>query len=118
MKQLLLSLIILIYSASSYSNDDRYKSVSIYLRILEGSVNMYTLQNSRRPSTDQGLEILLTPMMSDDMVAKEPYLIVLDDDPWGNPYEYEADGLDYKIWSVGPDGISGSEDDICVRKCR
>lgn len=37
-------------------------------------------------------------------------------DPWGNQYRYLFPGKfrpeEYDIWSLGPDGIDGSEDDI------
>ena len=33
-------------------------------------------------------------------------------DPWGNEYEYENTGSDFVIRCVGPDGKSGTEDDI------
>lgn len=36
-------------------------------------------------------------------------------DPWGNAFRYErlrtSDG-DFRIWSCGPDGVGGTEDDI------
>ena len=38
------------------------------------------------------------------------------DDPWGNPYRYSVQGKHnpegYDIWSVGPDGQDGTDDDI------
>jgi general secretion pathway protein G len=38
-------------------------------------------------------------------------------DPWGNPYQYQYPGTRYQnekpdIWSYGPDGQNGTEDDI------
>lgn len=36
-------------------------------------------------------------------------------DPWGRPIEYQSPGKDsnmYRLWSVGPDGESGTDDDI------
>ena len=33
-------------------------------------------------------------------------------DPWDNEYEYEADTSSYRVWSNGPDGQDGSDDDI------
>lgn len=39
-------------------------------------------------------------------------------DPWGQPYSYAsaglAAGLAARVWSVGPDGISGSADDVAI----
>ena len=33
-------------------------------------------------------------------------------DPWDNEYRYEKTGDSYRVWSVGPDGNDGSDDDI------
>lgn len=33
-------------------------------------------------------------------------------DLWGNPYNYAKTGDKFRIWSNGPDGQSGTEDDI------
>lgn len=33
-------------------------------------------------------------------------------DPWGHAYEYTLNGSDVEIRSLGPDGQSGTEDDI------
>jgi general secretion pathway protein G len=33
-------------------------------------------------------------------------------DPWGHAYEYTLNGNTYEIRSLGPDGQSGTEDDI------
>jgi hypothetical protein len=37
----------------------------------------------------------------------------METDPWGNPYVYTVfpDGLDYKLETMGPDGIYGTSDD-------
>jgi hypothetical protein len=42
-------------------------------------------------------------------------------DPWGRDFRYKqlASGdADFRIWSVGPDGIDGTADDIEVREAR
>lgn len=45
-----------------------------------------------------------------------PYLDQLPVDPWGNPYLYSYPGkhnpTGYDLWSAGPDGKSGDQDDI------
>jgi len=57
----------------------------------------------------------------DDDIAEKwggPYIKSLKglNDPWGREYEYEAPGdhneNSYDIWSLGPDGVDGNEDDI------
>lgn len=45
-----------------------------------------------------------------------PYTEKLKNDPWGNPYQYTAEGKNntnkFDFWSNGPDGKSGTDDDI------
>ena len=44
------------------------------------------------------------------------YVRELEKDSWGNPYNYQppasAEKADYKVWSSGPDGVSGTDDDV------
>lgn len=58
---------------------------------------------------------------SDDEIAEKwtgPYLEDKSglDDPWGRPFEYNSEGKHnegkFDLWSKGPDGIDGNEDDI------
>jgi general secretion pathway protein G len=45
-----------------------------------------------------------------------PYMEPLKTDPWGNEYQYTAQGKKntdkYDFWSNGPDGQNGTDDDI------
>lgn len=36
----------------------------------------------------------------------------IENDAWGNPYEYSSDGTTFEIRSMGPDGQSNTDDDI------
>ena len=33
-------------------------------------------------------------------------------DSWDRPLEYQVTGRQFTLWSAGPDGVSGTEDDI------
>lgn len=33
-------------------------------------------------------------------------------DPWNRPYEYKLNGAEYELRSLGPDGQSGTDDDV------
>ena len=40
-------------------------------------------------------------------------------DPWGRDFRYEqlvTGDADFRIWSIGPDGIDGNDDDVEVRE--
>ena len=46
----------------------------------------------------------------------EDDFIKVEDDPWGNPYYLERDGRKIRVFSWGPDGLEGTEDDIVYPK--
>ena len=86
------------------------------IRILESALNFYKLDNFLYPSTDQGLDALVSkPTGSPEPKNwnKEGYIERLPKDAWGNPFQYLNPGTQGKIdiWSFGPDGVS-SDDDI------
>ncbi len=71
------------------------------------------------PSTQQGLEALRQAPA--DLVNpgkySGPYLgTPVPLDPWDRPYQYECPGKynpdKYDVWSLGPDGADGTDDDI------
>ena len=37
-------------------------------------------------------------------------------DPWGNAIQYTVNGKQFKLWSFGPDGVSGTRDDILYKR--
>ena len=84
---------------------------------LEQSLEMYRLDNHAYPSTDQGLEALITkPSGQPDPKNWNPegYLKKkqLPKDPWGNAYQYVnpgQEGRPYDLYSFGADGREGGE---------
>ena len=85
------------------------------IRALRSALDMYKLDNTSYPTTDQGLEALVTKPRS----GPEPrnwtgYMEKLPEDPWGREYLYLAPGKhgDVDVFSRGPNGRSGDEDDI------
>jgi general secretion pathway protein G len=86
------------------------------IRALEAALNLYKLDNYDYPTTDQGLEALVSP----PSIPPEPanwkeggYLDRLPEDPWQQPYQYLSPGVNGSIdvYSTGPDR-QPSEDDI------
>ena len=87
------------------------------IRAMEAALNLYRLDNMIYPTTDQGLEALVTAPTD----APEPknwkqggYLDRLPADPWGNPYLYLNPGSNgaIDIYSSGPDMQGQTDDDI------
>nr|WP_281358292.1 type II secretion system major pseudopilin GspG [Pseudoalteromonas caenipelagi] len=84
---------------------------------LEDAMNMYKLKNKAFPTTEQGLEALVTQTTIDPVPKRFPdggFISKLPEDPWGNPYQLVSPGEMGKIdiFSMGPDGEVGTEDDI------
>ena len=84
---------------------------------LEDAMNMYKLKNKKYPTTEQGLEALVTKTSIDPVPRRFPdggFISKLPEDPWGNPYQLVSPGEMGKIdiFSMGPDGEVGTDDDI------
>ncbi|MDE1243211.1 type II secretion system major pseudopilin GspG [Vibrio aestuarianus] len=80
---------------------------------LENALDMYKLDNSVYPTTDQGLEALVTKPSSPEPrnYRDGGYIRRLPNDPWGNPYQYLSPGDNgtVDIFSLGADGQEGGE---------
>ena len=81
-------------------------------------LDLYELDNGAYPATEQGVAALvLLPVTSPvPQNWKGPYLKKgIPKDPWGKQYNYKypgSHGTDYDLFSAGPDGIEGNDDDI------
>ncbi len=80
---------------------------------LENALDMYKLDNSVYPTTDQGLEALVTKPSSPEPrnYRDGGYIRRLPNDPWGNPYQYLSPGDNgtVDIFTLGVDGQEGGE---------
>ena len=81
---------------------------------LQTALKLYRIDNFNYPTTEQGLEALVTK----SSIAPVPrnfksggYIDNLNKDPWGNDYQYMSpgEGHEYDIYSLGADGVSGGE---------
>lgn len=84
---------------------------------LETSLSLYKMDNYDYPTTEQGLEALVEQTDLEPEPRRFPedgYIKRLPNDPWGNEYVLlnpgEQGNMD--VFSVGPDGEAGTEDDI------
>jgi general secretion pathway protein G len=80
------------------------------LRVIESALDMYRLERFRYPSTDEGLNALVTAP-SDPTVPWPAggYIKRLPKDPWGRPYLYTQPGThgEVDVYSLGRDGAPG-----------
>ena len=76
------------------------------------ALKLYKLDNSRFPSTEQGLEALVRKPTTGAVPPNwKPYLDKLPNDPWGRPYQYLNPGVkgEIDVFSFGADGQPGGE---------
>ncbi len=87
----------------------------IEIKNIKSTLGFYKLDNFNLPSTEQGLEALVSkPSGSPEPSSRwKKQLDKVPVDPWGNPYQYLNPGTheDFDIFSFGPDGRK-SDDDI------
>lgn len=74
------------------------------------ALKMYHLDNSRYPTTEQGLQALVAkPSAGPTANGWKGYLEKLPKDPWGNQYQYLSPGVhgEVDVFSYGADGQPG-----------
>ena len=87
------------------------KSIDVPLMAYRSHVGNY-------PSTEEGLGALLKAPMGKSSRWQGPCIKDREGslDAWGNPYQYRYPGThnrnSYDVWSMGPSGQSGTDDDI------
>jgi len=81
------------------------------------ALDLYELDNGTYPTTEQGLNALMTKPASAPTPVNwnGPYLKREPKDPWGNLYAYSFPALnntlgDYDLFSLGLDGVEGEDD--------
>ncbi len=94
------------------TDDARILAAKQDIATLMQALKLYRLDNQRFPSTEQGLQALVTR----PTVAPVPpnwktggYLDRLNRDPWGNAYQYLSPGTrgEIDLFSYGADGKAG-----------
>jgi len=81
---------------------------------LEQAIEMYRLDMLAYPTTDQGLEALVSApsgLNRPERYRPGGYVRRLPEDPWGNPYQYVFPGerSTFDLYSMGADGRLGGE---------
>ena len=83
---------------------------------LKSALATFELENSRFPTTSEGLLALVQMPPGLEKSWNGPYIEKVTEDKWGHAYYYASPGNDgensYDLASAGKDGIFGTEDDI------
>jgi general secretion pathway protein G len=82
--------------------------------VLEQALESYKLENFNYPTTEQGLQALVSApagMTNPERYREGGYIRRLPKDPWGADYRYAAPGQHgpVDIYSLGADGKEGGE---------
>ncbi len=77
------------------------------LQSIEAALVLYQIANGQYPPTSTGLVALI----GEDLIHASDLL-----DPWQHPMRYEVtnDGADFRVTSIGADGVEGTGDDLWV----
>lgn len=81
------------------------------LLAIQSALDLYKLDNSMYPTTDQGLQALVTKPTAPPVPRNwksDGYLQDIPMDPWGETYQYLNDDGKLRIFSYGPQGKDGN----------
>jgi general secretion pathway protein G len=84
------------------------------IQALETALTMFRLDNSKYPTTEQGLASLTTQPTDPSIRHWRPggYIQRISKDPWGFDYHYESPGThgkDFDLYTLGADDQQGGE---------
>jgi general secretion pathway protein G len=94
------------------TDDARIMAAKQDISTIMQALKLYRLDNSRYPTTEQGLQALVAKPTGGPIPSnwKEGgYIEKLPKDPWGNPYQYLSPGIhgEVDVFSLGADGQPG-----------
>ena len=86
------------------TQDAKVSAAKAQIAELESAVERFYIHMDRYPTTEEGLNVLVNPPSGDDARNwRGPYIKLLRNDPWGNPYQYLSPGThhptSFDIWS-------------------
>lgn len=109
---------LVVFNSEAIFGGGQKKVAKMFTKSVDVPLMAYRSHMGRYPSTEEGLMALLKAPMGKSSRWQGPYIKDKEGllDPWGNPYQYRYPGIhnrnSYDIWSMGPGGQSGDEDDI------
>jgi general secretion pathway protein G len=105
-----------IYKLAGNVEIAKHTAVSADVQALGTQLKLYESMNGFFPTTEQGLQALVTPPDTDPKPARWYQLFKeAPKDPWHNNYIYRCPGVKnpggYDLFSAGPDRIADTTDD-------
>ncbi len=94
------------------TGEARVTAAKTDIATMSQALKLYKLDNQRYPSTEQGLQALVTKPTSGPSAGgwkQGGYMEKLPKDPWGNAYQYLSPGIhgEVDVFSLGADGQPG-----------
>ncbi|PCI29586.1 MAG: type II secretion system protein GspG [SAR324 cluster bacterium] len=94
-------------------DEAKIDQAKIQMKNISAALDLYHLDTSMFPSTDQGLESMLSKPEVGRVPRnwRGPYLkgSTMPKDPWSRDYVYLSDGGSFQLRSLGADGEEGGE---------
>jgi general secretion pathway protein G len=105
---------VIVPTVISKVDDARVAKAKQDIQSLETALTMFRLDNSKYPTSEQGLQALVVQPTDPSIKHWKPggYLEHVSKDPWGNEYQYVypgTHGKEYDLFSLGADGAPGGE---------
>ena len=95
------------------TTDAKISAAKANVSELESAMERFNVHMDRYPSTEEGLNALVTAPPGEEQRWRGPYVKVVRNDPWGHPFQYRAPGVhhaaSFDLWSRGADGADGGE---------
>ncbi len=96
----------------SRTGESKMAAAKVDIATIQQALKLYKLDNTRYPTTDQGLQALLTKPTSGPSAngwKEGGYIEKMPRDPWGNPYQFLSPGVkgEVDVFSLGADGQPG-----------
>jgi len=109
-----------LYRMSDVRDGTRIQAARAQASQIQADILAYEMDNGFYPTTEQGLKALVErPSTNPQPRNWRPIRQSVPRDPWGNEYRYAYPGRkipsQFEIYSYGPDGQPGTDDDISTQ---
>ncbi|MDB6131635.1 MAG: ral secretion pathway protein [Verrucomicrobiales bacterium] len=95
------------------THDAKVGTAKANIAELESALERFNIHMDRHPTTEEGMKVLVDAPPGEESKWRGPYIKLLRNDPWGNPYQYRNPGTHhtggFDIWSRGADGADGGQ---------
>lgn len=115
MAVLIIGILLAVIVPNFWGSDDKARTAAAKagLRSVASALDMYRIDNGQYPSTEQGLQALVSKPSGFPEArhwGPEPYLRKLPMDPWDNEFVYVKKGRSFELISLGADGADGGDE--------